>query len=146
MQARSAIEHHDSVIGKTIVIKGEIIASVPLHVNGHVEGSISALEQRVTIGSDGKVRADISAGEVVIMGDVCGNLNGCYRVEIRTDGSLAGDLAAERICIHDGAFVKGAIESQRPSERNSGETHPALAPESNHHPETWESLAVSEPA
>jgi cytoskeletal protein CcmA (bactofilin family) len=143
MQTRSAIEHHDSVIGKSIVIKGEIIASVPLHVNGYVEGSISALEQRVTIGSEGKVRADISAGEVVIMGDVCGNLNGCYRAEIRSDGSLTGDLAAERICIHDGAFVKGAIESQKPCERDNEEAHPELEPQN---PEAWENVEVSEPA
>jgi cytoskeletal protein CcmA (bactofilin family) len=143
MQARPAIEHHDSVIGKTIVIKGEINSSAPLHVNGYVEGSISALEQRVTIGSEGKVWADISAGEVVIMGDVRGNLDGCYRVEIRTDGSLAGDLAAERVCIHDGAFVKGAIESLKPFERDNGEAHPELEP---HHPEAWENVEVSEPA
>jgi cytoskeletal protein CcmA (bactofilin family) len=102
--ASSAIEHYDSVIGKSIVIKGEIIASVPLYVNGRVEGSISALEQRVTIGKEGKVTADISAGEVVIMGDVCGNLDGCHRVEIRSDGSLDDDFACADVGRHFSLF------------------------------------------
>jgi cytoskeletal protein CcmA (bactofilin family) len=153
MQEPSAAQYQNSVIGKSIVIKGEITASVPLFVNGRVEGTISALDQRVTIGNEGKVRADISAGEVVIMGDVYGNLGDCARVEIRSDGSLTGDLATDRICIHDGAVVKGAIESHKPSPKNNAETHPALelqeaisTPESNGLGEEWENLAVSEPA
>ena len=153
MQEPSAAKYQDSVIGKSILIKGEITASVPLYVNGRVEGTISALDQRVTIGSEGKVMADISAGEVVIMGDVCGNLGDCSRVEIRSDGSLTGDLATDRICIHDGAVVKGAIESHRPGKTDAAGTHPALEPqeatslpESDDQSEEWENLAVSEPA
>lgn len=152
MKAPSAIEHHDSVIGNSIVIKGEIIASVPLYVNGYVEGSISALEQCVTIGKQGRAMADISAGEVVIMGDVRGNLGGCSRVEIRGDGSFTGDLTTDRICIQDGAVVKGAIESHKPAENGKGETNPALepledtfTPESTDPSKAWENLAVSEP-
>jgi cytoskeletal protein CcmA (bactofilin family) len=164
MQTPSAVQIQNSLIGKSIVIKGEIAASVPLYVNGCVEGSISALGQRVTIGREGKVRADISAGEVVIAGDVRGNLDGCNLVAIRSDGSLTGDLATNRICIEDGAVVKGAIESHKPGEKNKAETHPApqsqfdpqsepqlelqevsFTPESTDHREVWESLAVSEP-
>lgn len=146
MQEPSAVQYHNSVIGKSIVIKGEIAASVPFYVNGRVEGSISALDQRVTIGREGKVRADINAGEVVIMGDVRGNLGGCSRVEIRSEGSLTGDLATDRICIQDGAVVKGAIESHKPSKKGNAETHLALEPvETTSTPES-EDLAVPEPA
>ncbi|MGA8743197.1 MAG: polymer-forming cytoskeletal protein [Terracidiphilus sp.] len=112
--ASSATMNQYSMIGKSIVIKGEIAASDPLYIYGSVEGSISAPAHRVTIGTEGKVKADISAREVVIMGDVCGNLNGGDRVEIRSDGSLTGDLAARRICIEDGAFLKGAVDVRKP--------------------------------
>jgi cytoskeletal protein CcmA (bactofilin family) len=149
-----SVQHYEnSVIGKSIVIKGEITSSVPLYVNGRVEGTISALDQRVTIGSGGIVKADISAGEVVIMGDVCGNLGDCSRVEIRSDGSVTGDITTDRICIQDGAVVKGAIESHKPGKRDNAEIHPAAepqevtsTPESNYAGEEWENLAVPEPA
>ena len=105
--------------------------------------------------SSGKVKADISAREVVIMGDVCDNLNGGDRVEIRSDGSLTGNLAAHRICIEDGAFLKGAIDVLQASETDEAETleEPlsALEPEeaaptleSDLDRRTWESVAMPE--
>ncbi len=126
--ASSATLNQYSMIGKSIVIKGEIAASDPLYIYGSVEGSISAPAHRVTIGTEGKVKADISAREVVIMGDVCGNLNGGDRVEIRSDGSLTGDLTARRICIEDGAFLKGAVDVRKPKEKGKAEAQeePAL--------------------
>jgi cytoskeletal protein CcmA (bactofilin family) len=99
-----------SVIGKTIVIKGEITTSDPLHVSGRVEGTISAPAQRVTVGKEAKLKADVSAREVVVMGEVVGNLEGSHRVEIRTDGRLMGNLAGHRIVIEDGAVLKGSID------------------------------------
>jgi len=153
MQAPSAMQYQNSTIGKSIVIKGEITASEPPYINGHVDGSISAPEQRVTIGKEGKVRADISAREVVIMGEVCGNLEGGHRVEIRRDGSLTGDVTADRICIEEGAVLKGVIDIRKPSEKDKAESNPALereqaasTPESDYDRETWASLAVAEPA
>src|SRR3974390_2901073 len=97
--ASSAKSSQHSMIGKSIVIKGEIACSDPLYIDGCVEGLINAPAHRVTIGREGRVNADISAREVVIMGDVCGNLIGGDRVEIRSNGSLKGDLTAHRICI-----------------------------------------------
>jgi cytoskeletal protein CcmA (bactofilin family) len=128
----SAKVNQHSMIGKSIVIKGEITSSDPLYIDGCVEGLINAPANRVTIGKEGKVKADISAREVVIMGDVYGNLIGGDRVEIRSDGSLRGDLTAHRICIEDGAFLKGAIDVLRLSETDKSgaleETHSALEP------------------
>jgi cytoskeletal protein CcmA (bactofilin family) len=99
-----------SMIGKSTMIKGEITAFDPLYILGSVEGTINAPNHRVTVGEEGKVNADISAREIVIMGEVCGNLNGADRVEIRKGGSLIGNLAAPRISIEDGAFLNGVVD------------------------------------
>jgi cytoskeletal protein CcmA (bactofilin family) len=117
----SSRPHQASMIGKSIVIRGEIAASDPLFIYGRVEGSINAPAHRVTIGNEGIVKADIKAREIVVMGDVCGNLNCSDRVEIRRNGSLMGDLAATRIYIEDGAFLKGTIDVCRPVETDEAE-------------------------
>jgi cytoskeletal protein CcmA (bactofilin family) len=141
------------MIGKSIVIKGEITASDPLYIDGTVEGLILAPAHRVTIGRDGKVKADISAREVVIMGDVCGNLDGGDRVEIRSEGSLTGDLTAHRICIEDGAFLKGAVDVRKDSEIDNAvdpqlalEEDEAASAAAEQDPDrrTWGNLAVPE--
>jgi cytoskeletal protein CcmA (bactofilin family) len=108
-----------SMIGKSIQIKGEIVASDPVYVYGSVEGSITAPEHRVTVGKEGRVKADISAREVVIMGDVCGNLEGGERVEIRNDGSLMGNLATRRIYIEEGAVLSGVIDVRKPKKEKA---------------------------
>jgi cytoskeletal protein CcmA (bactofilin family) len=119
-----------SMIGKSIRIKGEIVASDPLYVYGTVEGSISAPAHRVTVGKDGKVKADISAREVVIMGDVVGNLEGGERVEIRSDGSLIGNMSTRRIFVEEGAVLSGAIDVHKPSKKEKAE--PQAEPEGSH--------------
>lgn len=120
-----------SMIGKSIRIKGEISASDPVYVYGTVEGSIHAPAHRVTIGKEGKAKADITAREVVIMGDVCGNLEGGERVEIRSDGSLLGNLATRRIYIEEGAVLSGTIDVHKPSKKEKAEAQQeqALEPE-----------------
>jgi cytoskeletal protein CcmA (bactofilin family) len=109
------------MIGKSISIKGEIVASDPVYVYGSVEGSINAPEHRVTVGKEGRVKADISAREVVIMGDVCGNLEGGERVEIRSDGSLMGNLATRRVYIEEGAVLSGVIDVRKPSKKEKAD-------------------------
>ena len=121
MQVPSEKQNQQSTIGKSIVIKGEITATDPLYVYGRVEGSIKAPAQRVTIGKEGKLKANVTAREVVILGEVQGNVEGDYRVEVRSEGSLTGDLAAERICIDDGAVVKGVIDIRGTSKKGSAE-------------------------
>ena len=110
-----------SLIGKSIKIKGEIAASDPVYVYGIVEGSITAPEHRVTVGKEGRVKADITAREVVIMGEVCGDLEGGERVEIRSDGSLEGNLATRRIYIEEGAVLNGVIDVRKPSKKEKAE-------------------------
>jgi len=119
----SAKHTQHSMIGKCITIKGEIAASEPLYVLGNVEGMIHAPNDRVTVGKEGKVNADISAREIVIMGEVCGNLDCADRVEIRKGGSLTGNLAAHRISIEDGAFLNGAVDVRTPIEKGKAEAN-----------------------
>ena len=117
----SSAANQYSMIGKSIVIKGEIVSSDPVYVYGSVEGSISAPAHRVTIGKEGRVKADISAREIVIMGDVCGNLEGGERVEIRSDGSLLGNMATRRIYVEEGAVLSGVIDVHKPSKKEKAE-------------------------
>jgi len=102
-----------ATIGKSLVIKGEVAGSESLYIDGRVEGSINLSGNRVTIGRNGIVSANISAREIVILGKVRGNLTASDRVDIRSDGSLTGDVVAARISIEDGAFFKGGIDIRK---------------------------------
>ncbi len=86
-----------ATIGKSLVIKGEVTGSESLYIDGRVEGSINLPGNRVTVGKNGVVNANINAREVVVLGKVRGNLTASDRVDIRTEGSLTGDVVAQRI-------------------------------------------------
>jgi len=99
-----------ATIGRTLVIKGEITGSESLYVDGHIEGKIVMPASRVTIGRNGKVDASIQAREVVVMGKVTGNVDCADRVDIRSEGSVTGDISTCRISVEDGAALKGGIQ------------------------------------
>jgi cytoskeletal protein CcmA (bactofilin family) len=103
-----------ATIGKSLVVKGEVTGSEGLYIDGRVEGSINLPGNRVTIGRNGNVAANISAREVVVLGKVRGNISASDRVDIRSEGSLTGDVVAQRISIEDGAFFKGGIDIRKP--------------------------------
>ena len=102
-----------ATIGKSLVIKGEVTGAESLYIDGRVEGSISLAGNRVTVGRNGVVAANINAGEIVVLGKVSGNLVASDRVDIRSGGSLTGDVVAQRISIEDGAFFKGGIDIRK---------------------------------
>jgi cytoskeletal protein CcmA (bactofilin family) len=104
-----------ATIGKSLVIKGEVTGSESLYIDGRVEGSIHLPGNRVTVGRNGVVAANISAREAVILGKVRGNVTATDRVDIRNEGSLTGDVVAQRISIEDGAFFKGGIDIRKPN-------------------------------
>jgi len=110
-----------ATIGKSLVIKGEVTGSESLYIDGRVEGSINLSGNRVTIGRNGVVAANITAREIVVLGKVRGNLNATDRVDIRNEGSLTGDVVAQRISIEDGAFFKGGIDIRKPGQKVNGE-------------------------
>lgn len=101
-------------IGKGLSIKGEITGTESLFIDGKVEGSVSLPGNRVTVGKNGSVAANINAREIVVLGKVRGNLAATDRVDIRAEGSLTGDVSAARISIEDGAFFKGGIDIRKP--------------------------------
>ena len=109
-----------ATIGKSLVIKGEVTGSESLYIDGRVEGSISLAGNRVTVGRNGVVAANISAREIVVLGKVRGNLTASDRVDIRSDGSLTGDVVAARISIEDGAFFKGGIDIRKAGQKANG--------------------------
>ena len=103
-----------ATIGKSLVVKGELTGSESLYIDGKVEGAINLPGNRVTVGRNGQVAANIVAREVVVLGKVRGNCQASDRVDIRSEGSLTGDVIAARISIEDGAFFKGGIDIRKP--------------------------------
>jgi cytoskeletal protein CcmA (bactofilin family) len=99
-----------ATIGRSLVIKGEVTGTESLYIDGRIEGTINFAGHRVTVGGNGSVAADISAREVVIIGEVQGNIQCTDRVDIRSEGSLTGDVTTHRISVEDGALLKGSVQ------------------------------------
>jgi len=104
-------------IGRTLVIKGEVTGAESLFIDGRVEGTISFPDNRVTIGRNGNVAANITAKEVVIMGKVQGNVEASDRLDIRSEGVLSGDVITHRISVEEGAILKGGVEVRNPEKK-----------------------------
>jgi cytoskeletal protein CcmA (bactofilin family) len=103
-----------ATIGKSLIVKGELTGSESLYIDGKVECAINLPGNRVTVGRNGQVAANIVAREIVVLGKVRGNCQASDRVDIRSEGSLTGDVIAARISIEDGAFFKGGIDIRKP--------------------------------
>lgn len=99
-----------ATIGRSVVIKGDVSGAESLYIDGRVEGTINFTDSRVTIGRNAVIIANVSAKEVVVMGAVTGNIHCTDRLDIRSEGSLTGDVVTPRVCIEDGAIVKGSVE------------------------------------
>ena len=106
-----------ATIGKTLVIKGEVSGAEALFIDGRVEGSLSFPDNRVTIGRNGSVAANVNAKELVIMGKVEGNVECSDRLDIRSEGSLTGDVVTHRISVEEGAILKGGVEVRTPEKK-----------------------------
>jgi cytoskeletal protein CcmA (bactofilin family) len=99
-------------IGRSLTIKGEISGGESLYIDGRIEGTINIPEHRVTVGRNGMVTADVNARECVIMGKVNGNVICSDRLDIRSEGSVTGDVVTQRISVEDGAILKGSVQVQ----------------------------------
>lgn len=100
-------------IGKSVVIKGELTGSEDLTIEGHVEGKIELRQNVLTIGPNGRIKAQVFAKSVVILGEVTGNVTASEKVDLRDNGSVDGDIAAPRVAIAEGAHFRGSIDMQR---------------------------------
>ena len=103
-----------AVIGKSVMIKGQIFSREDLTIDGEVEGSVELQEHRLTVGPNGKVQAGVKAREIIVLGTIQGNVDASDKIEIRKDAKLVGDIKTARIVIEDGAYFKGSIDIQRP--------------------------------
>lgn len=118
-------------LGSSLHVKGEITGNEDLQIDGSVEGLVQLDERKLTVGSTSKVTADVIAREVVVYGNVKGNVRAKDRIEIKKDGSVIGDLTTSRIMIEDGAYFKGSIEIDRAAEKETSRSafaKPAAAP------------------
>jgi cytoskeletal protein CcmA (bactofilin family) len=100
-------------IGKSVVIKGELNGSEDLTIEGQVEGTIQLKEHVLTIGPNGKIKAQVFAKSVIVLGEVTGNVTATEKVDIRDKGSVDGDIISPRVAIAEGAHFRGSVDMQR---------------------------------
>jgi len=100
-------------IGKSVVIKGELNGSEDLTIEGHVEGTIQLREHVLTIGPNGRIKAQVFAKAVIVLGEVTGNVTASDKVDIRDNGSVDGDIVSPRVAIAEGAHFRGSVDMQR---------------------------------
>jgi len=103
-------ENSPARIGKSVVICGEVKGGEDLIVDGRVEGTISLSESRLTIGPSANVAADMSAKDVLILGQVHGNVIASGRVELRAGCVMEGDIRALRLAVEDNAVFRGKVD------------------------------------
>ncbi len=115
-------------IGKSVVIKGELSGSEDLTIEGNVEGRIELKENTLTIGPNGKIRAEVFAKQVIVLGEVTGNVTASEKVDIRDNGSVDGDVTSPRVAIAEGAHFRGAIDMQRAGQGGTKPKPAAAAP------------------
>ena len=99
-------------VGKSVVIKGEISGSEDLMIEGKVDGKISLPQSTLTVGAEGKLKAEISAKVVIVLGEVKGNVSASEKVDIRDHGTVNGDIITKKLAIADGAHFRGSIDMQ----------------------------------
>jgi cytoskeletal protein CcmA (bactofilin family) len=110
-------------IGKSVVIKGELSGSEDLTIEGHVEGRIDLKDNVLTIGPNGKIKAEVFAKSVVVLGEVTGNVTASEKVDIRDNGSVDGDIASPRVAIAEGAHFRGSVDMQRQAAAKQQQQH-----------------------
>jgi cytoskeletal protein CcmA (bactofilin family) len=112
-------------IGKSIVFKGDLTGDEDIEIEGQIEGRIDLPKNQLTIGANGRVKAEINAKAVVIIGQVTGDVAATERLEIQASGVVKGDIRAPRLLIQEGAVVNGAVEMSKQGEAAKPEAPPA---------------------
>ena len=124
------METQMTYIGKSVVIKGEVSCGEDLYIDGQVEGTVDPKGNRLTIGPNGRVKANVNAGVVVVEGQLEGNIQASDRVDLRQSAIVVGDVVTRRISIDEGASIKGSVNIQKEPPKNELVGMTALSPES----------------
>jgi cytoskeletal protein CcmA (bactofilin family) len=126
MSLGGEIPRAKAVLGKNVVIQGQIRSREDLTIEGEVDGTIEMLEHRLTIATDGKVRANVKAREIEVLGSIQGKIEAVEKVYIRKSAQLIGDIHSAGIIIEDGGYIKGSIELSRlPADSQNVRTPPS---------------------
>jgi cytoskeletal protein CcmA (bactofilin family) len=134
-------EKRMATMGQSIVFKGEMSGDEDLEIEGQVEGIVNLANHQLTIGANGRLRAEVHAKSIVVVGQVTGNLTATERIEIQATGVVQGDICAPRLNIQEGAVLNGSVDM---SASGTGEAHkpgtpPATSTPSPTHSETLKS-------
>ena len=124
-----------TVIGKSVIIRGDLSGHEDLYIDGDIEGTITLKESRLTIGPNAQIRADINVRDLVVFGKLAGNIHAPGRVDLRQSASVKGDIFAGRLSIEESAVLSGRVELSASTESSSTAAAPASAksvqPEAN---------------
>jgi cytoskeletal protein CcmA (bactofilin family) len=118
-----------ATIGKSVLIKGQIIGREDLVIDGEIEGTVELQEHRLTIGPNGRLKASVVARDIVVLGMIQGNVEATDKIEIKKDARLVGDIKTARIQIDDGAYFKGSIDITKVETVKTAPPAPAPKPE-----------------
>ena len=142
-EARQQIGRDVVNIGKSVVIKGELNGSEDLTIEGQVEGKIELKDHVLTIGPNGKIKAQVFAKALIVLGEVNGNVTASEKVEIRDGGSVDGDIVSPRVAIAEGAHFRGSVDMQRKSGQQvpGQQQRPAVQPA----PQAQSAVQVAQP-
>lgn len=116
-----------AIIGRSLILKGELSANEDLLIEGQFEGTVNLQDHCLTVGANGKVKAEINARQVIILGSVNGNVNAREKIEVRRTGNVVGDLTSASVSIEEGAYFKGSIDILRADVRDERPTVTAVS-------------------
>jgi cytoskeletal protein CcmA (bactofilin family) len=116
-----------ATIGQSIVFKGELTGDEDLEIEGQVDGLIQLANHQLTIGANGRLKAEVHAKSIVVIGQVTGNLSASERIEIQATGVVTGDVSSPRLNVQEGAIINGTIDM---SGSSASDVKPATQPTS----------------
>jgi cytoskeletal protein CcmA (bactofilin family) len=113
LKAPDTIRGEMTRIGKSVVIKGELSCREDLYIDGQVEGTIDPKGNRLIIGPNGSIKANVNACAVIVQGKLEGNIHASDRVDLKLSANVVGDVTTQRISIDEGAHLKGSVSIQK---------------------------------
>jgi cytoskeletal protein CcmA (bactofilin family) len=128
-----------ATIGGSVQIKGELGGNEDLTVEGRIEGRIVLADHHLTVGSSGRIQAEVRAKSVLVQGEIHGNITADDRVEIAPSGTVRGDICSPRVVLADGSSFKGSIDmagpnpaTAKPAQNHTAQTHATPAHAATH--------------